>query len=323
MFVLSCCCCYFFLSFLLLIIDGLPLILSLFKDFYFVFEVRDLWPEIPISLGILKNKLIIILAKLLEKTCYRRANLCVGLSPGICKAISKVNGSDDDIIFIPNSSDLDIFYPIDDFSLKDSSLIPCIEENKFVAIFAGAHGICNGLDILLDTAKELIDLGRNDIEILFVGEGRCKSNLVNRAYSEGLTNCHFLSSIPKTELAKLIRESISVGLMILKNNPSFYMGTSPNKFFDYISSGIPVVINYPGWLKEIVDNNQLGISVEPCNHKELAYALITLADDRGMLIDIAKNVRIKAEKSFNRNLLNMKLKSELEDRYQIYKSLIV
>ena len=75
----------------------------------------------------------------------------------------------------------------------------------------------------------------------------------------------FLNSIPKEDLAKILSKSIHVGLMVLKNIPEFYKGTSPNKFFDYIASGIPVVNNYPGWIAELIENNNTGYVVPPNN----------------------------------------------------------
>ena len=85
---------------------------------------------------------------------------------------------------------------------------------------------------------------RNDIKLLFIGEGSVKKRLINRARLDDLDNC-ILDSMPKKDLAIILQESVHVGLMILKNVPEFYNGTSPNKFFDYLACGIPVINNYP------------------------------------------------------------------------------
>ena len=105
---------------------------------------------------------------------------------------------------------------------------------NFIAAFTGAHGIANGLDLLVKVASELKNRGREDINLVFIGEGKSKRKLQKNVKKNDLKNCFFLPSMPKEKLAELLRNSVDVGLMVLKNIPEFYNGTSPNKFFDYI-----------------------------------------------------------------------------------------
>ena len=88
--------------------------------------------------------------------------------------------------------------------------------------------------------------------------------------------------------------------MLLKNIPAFYNGTSPNKFFDYLAAGLPVLNNYPGWVAAIIKENGCGVVVEPDNPEDFADAVIYLRDHPNERIQMGKNARITGEKDFNR-----------------------
>jgi glycosyltransferase involved in cell wall biosynthesis len=152
-------------------------------------------------------------------------------------------------------------------------------------------------------ASELKQRGRNDIKIAFIGNGRVKPDLVKRADKDGLDNCLFFDPVPKTVLNKIV-SSADIGLMVLKNVPAFYYGTSPNKFFDYIASGLPVVNNYPGWLSDMINENNCGLVVAPDNAEAFADALIYLADHPEERHTMGDNSRILAEKQFSREDLS-------------------
>ncbi|MEY3392638.1 MAG: hypothetical protein RLZZ322_1487, partial [Verrucomicrobiota bacterium] len=197
----------------------------------FVFEVRDLWPELPRALG-LRNPFVLGGMSLLEFLGYRSADACVGLSPGIVEGIRSRSAANLPIAMIPNGCDLEVFHPSKRAPLK----LPGIGPDDFVAGFTGAHGVANGLDALLDVAAELKRRGDTRVKLAFIGDGKEKERLAARAAEEGLTNCLFFPPVRKTELGA-ITASLDCGLMVLKNIPAFYRGTSPNKFFDYIAAG--------------------------------------------------------------------------------------
>lgn len=266
----------------------------------FIFEVRDLWPELPKALG-MTNPFWIGCMSILEWLSYHLADGCIGLSPGICEGIKKRSQKNKLIEMVPNGCDLDIFKP----SLKEELKLDGISSSDKVAIFTGAHGIANGLDAVLDAAKEVKNMGRNDIKFAFIGKGKVKQHLVARAREEKLNNCLFYDPIPKLQLAKVVA-SATVGMMILKNVPAFYYGTSPNKFFDYIASGLPILNNYPGWLADMIGQNKLGEVVEPDNAKAFAEALVRMVDNPTVLAEYSKNARAFAEKEFDRSLLGEK-----------------
>jgi glycosyltransferase involved in cell wall biosynthesis len=263
----------------------------------FVFEVRDLWPELPKALG-MKNPFLLGGMSLLEWLSYHTADACIGLSPGICEGIAKRSQPGKRIAMIPNSCDLDLFSP----GNRQELVLEGVGVNDLVAVFTGAHGIANGLDTVLDAAKALLTHNRTDIKLVFIGDGKLKPALMQQAEQEHLTNTLFLDPMPKRQLNKLIG-GVDVGLMILANVPEFYYGTSPNKFFDYIASGLPVLNNYPGWLADLIKANDCGIAVPPDDQQAFANALIELADNPVRRKQMGTNARALAEREFNRNHL--------------------
>jgi glycosyltransferase involved in cell wall biosynthesis len=266
----------------------------------FVFEVRDLWPELPRAMGVIRNPLVLWLMDLLESLAYRSADACIGLAPGIVEGIQH-KAPAKRTAMIPNGSDLD-----DDGQTRalpaDLATLLSEQRGKLKCVFSGAHGIANGLGAVLDAARELKRRRRNDVVLLFIGAGMTKPALVRRAREEALDNCVFLDPIPKKVLVEL-KKQVDVGLMILADVPAFYNGTSPNKFFDYLAAGLPVLINYPGWLAGLVDAEKCGIAVPPGQPTAFADALERLADhpeDRGLM---GRRARALAEARFSRNML--------------------
>ena len=263
----------------------------------FVFEVRDLWPELPRALG-MKNPMLLGGMSLLEWLAYRCADVCVGLSPGIVEGIKRRAPRGRRVEMIPNGCDLDLFTPAKRAPLN----LPGLSSTDFVAGFTGAHGIANGLDAVLDAAAELKRRGRADIKLVLIGDGKCKDALVERARREALDNCRFFPAHSKTEIADLTA-SFGCGLQILADVPAFYYGTSPNKFFDYLAAGLPVVCNYPGWLAEMIRSHGCGFAVGPRDAASLADALCALADDREAAKTMGARARQLAGQQFDRRQL--------------------
>jgi len=289
---------------------GIPgIVMKIFRKKPFVFEVRDLWPELPREMGVITNPVILKAMDLLEWVSYHSADACIGLSPGIVRGITRRSVDASRVTMIPNGCDLELFKPVQHRGVEN---ISGIGKDDFVAIFCGAHGIANGLDAVLDAAKVLKDRDEQNIKFLFVGDGRLKPQLLERVRKEQLANCIFCDPVPKRELA-IITATADVGLMILANVPAFYYGTSPNKFFDYIASGLPVLNNYPGWLAEIIEENDRGIVVPSANPEAFAGALVTLRDNSDLRCRMGCNARALAESDFNREKLTNQFVAFLEE----------
>jgi glycosyltransferase involved in cell wall biosynthesis len=274
----------------------------------FVFEVRDLWPELPIAMGIVRNPLLKWYLRKMERDIYRAAARIIALAPGIQDGICKTGYPRERTVMIPNACDLELFRP-DPAPLVDPRFG---DPSEFRFVFAGAHGLANGLDSVLDAAAELKRRGERGIRFVFIGDGRERDALVERSRREGLDDCcTWLKFMPKDELAQLLPR-FDAGLMILRNIPSFYYGTSPNKFFDYIACGIPVLNNYPGWVADMIGESCCGKVVPPDDPRAFADACVWFRDHRGEAEAMGPRGRTLAEQRFDRAALGRQFVATLE-----------
>ena len=280
---------------------GIPgIVMKLFgKKKPFVFEVRDLWPELPREMGVIKNKAVLKAMDWLEYLSYNKADACIALSPGIKQGIERRLKKNKPVYLIPNGCDLDLFKP----GKHPKSIFPGCAEEDFISIFIGAHGMANGLDAALDAAAILKeDPEALHLKIVLIGDGKLKRGLAERKKEEALDSVLFLDPVPKKHLLDYL-QAADMGLMLLANVPAFYYGTSPNKFFDYISAGLPVLNNYPGWLAGMIEENQLGLVVPPDDARAFAGALKSISTDSGKLQEMSKNARAFAQDEFDRDKL--------------------
>lgn len=275
----------------------------------FVFEVRDLWPEMLVAMGLLTNPLIVWYARRLERRIYQAAERVIALSPGIKEGICRTGYPPERVALIPNAADLELFQPSDE-RLNDERFGP---PDDFRLVFTGAHGHMNGLDAVLDAAAELKRRGVRGVRFVFIGGGREKPRLMARTRDEGLQELvSWVDPIPKAELARILPQ-MDVGLMILLNHPAMYYGTSPNKFFDYIASGLPVLNNYPGWLAELIQAHRCGMVVEPDNPAAFADGVLALRDDPDERRAMGRRARQLAQSHFSRDDLADRFLATLEE----------
>ena len=265
----------------------------------FVFEVRDRWPELPIALGVIKNPALIWYLQRMEKRIYRAAEKIIALSPGLKEGVCSTGYPADRVVMVPNGCDLNLFQPSD--SRMDDERFGA--QDDFKLVFTGAHGLANGLDAVLDAALELKRRDVIGVRFVFIGQGRERERLIERSRQEGTdTLVRWVASIPKEELATELPR-MEAGLMILKNVPGLYYGTSPNKFFDYIASGLPVLNNYPGWLAGMIEEHRCGVVVRPDDPRAFADAVLWMGDHPDELKEMGRRGRKLAESEFSRDRL--------------------
>jgi glycosyltransferase involved in cell wall biosynthesis len=277
----------------------------------YAFEVRDLWPDLPIALGVVKNPVIVWCLRLLERSIYRGAEWVVAAAPGIKEGICRTGYPAERVSIIPNACDLDRFQPSGE-ALDDDRFGAA---DDFRLVFTGAHGLANGLDAVLDAVAELKRRGEKGLRFVFIGTGGQKPRLVSRSEREGLDSwISWVPSLPKEELARILPR-MNVGMMILKNVPEFYYGTSPNKFFDYIAGGLAVLNNYPGWLAGMIEEHRCGLAVPPDDPVAFADAVVWMRDHREELAQMGARARTLAEQRFSRQVLGERFVVLLERLY--------
>ena len=264
----------------------------------FVFEVRDLWPELPKAMGVITNPIVLWLMSALEWLSYRSAHACIGLSPGIVDGIKRRSWEGQPVAMIPNGCDLDLFSSGEIEPRRPDG----VRETDLMAVFTGAHGIANGLNAVIKVAEELKRRGRDDIKLVLIGDGRLKPELRREAETKALTNCLFLDPVPKKQLVQYLKAA-DIGLMILANVPAFYYGTSPNKFFDYLAVGLPVLNNYPGWLAELISQADCGYAIHPDDPTVFADALVNAAGSKERLTAMGARAQALGRTVFDRKRL--------------------
>jgi glycosyltransferase involved in cell wall biosynthesis len=274
---------------------GIPaMVIKWAKRVPYVFEVRDQWPEIPIELGIITNRFLIKILLWLEKTIYRNSSSIVALSPGQAEGVKKVLTEEKPIAVIPNSCDTDVFRPeIDGSAARQKRGW----RDKFVLLHAGAMGKVNGLDFIIDAAERLKE--HNDILFVLMGDGNQKPLLESKVKKLDLANVEILPSVPKRELPEFY-VAADVGLVIIGNFPIIEANCA-NKFFDSLSAGRPVLLNYSGWQRRILEENQAGFGCDLCNLDDFVEKVLYLNSHRKQLKQMEQNARQVALKKFNRD----------------------
>jgi glycosyltransferase involved in cell wall biosynthesis len=281
---------------------GVPgLCASLVRRIPLVFEVRDLWPEAPIQMGIIRNPWIIQLLRFFERLVYRRSARVVALSPGMQAGILATGVPAAKVTVIPNCSDLDLFRPLPP-DPDDSRRLGF--EGRFVAVHAGSMGAANGLDVLVDAAKKL--RRHEDVLVVLLGQGSQAGRLQERFESMGLTNVRCLGSVPRAQVPEYLRAS-HVCLVLFRDLP--VLGTnSPNKLFDALAAGRPVVVNSDGWTRELVERFEIGRAAHPGSGEDLAEQILWLKEHSEARARMSGNARRLAESHFDR----LRLVKELE-----------
>jgi glycosyltransferase involved in cell wall biosynthesis len=290
---------------------GIPaMALKWLKRVPFVFEVRDQWPEIPIEMGIIKNKFMIKMLLWLEKTIYKNAAAIVALSPGMAEGVRDVIGKQKSVVIIPNNCDTELFHPDIDGSIIRKKYG---WDNKFVFLHAGAMGRCQALDFVIEAAKKLTD--NNDIHFVLIGPGSEKKRLAERVKQSGLCNLEILDSVPKAQLPEFFAVC-DVSIVIFANYP-ILEHNSANKFFDSLSAGRPVLLNYSGWQRKILEDNGAGFGCSLYDLDEFVEKVLYFHSHREHLRKMGESARRAAEESFDRDKLAAEALSMIESVVEV------
>lgn len=241
----------------------------------FIFEVRDLWPETAIVMGVLRSPALIKMATRLARFLYRRAECVIAVTEGIRQGILQAGILASKIVLVPNGVDDDLFA-----ALSAERAAEIRREfgwgDRFVALYAGTLARSDGLHAIVRTAAALSDY--RDLLIVFLGDGEVKSELVRLAEELRLSNVMFIPSQPKRRVPDFITAADAC-LMPTKSDAFFHMHL-PNKLFDYMAGARPVIAAVPpGETQALVERAEAGLVVPPEDEINLAAALLDLRDN--------------------------------------------
>lgn len=285
------------------------ILVSWWKRVPMVFEVRDMWPEVPIALGILRNPMVIWLARKLELFTYRQAAHVIALAPGMRDDIIAKGIPSEKVSVISNGCDLDIY------SNSQNNSSPRNEYSwlggRKLVLYAGTIGVANGVDYLVRLAHEILLI---DPEIRFVifGDGREKESVRQLAGQLGVLehNLFMFSPLPKHEIARwLAAADMHVALM---RGPRIYLKDAVNnKFFDALAARKPIANNFDGWQSHVAEKEGVGLILDSQDVSSAARQLVNALGDSFWISKVTERARLLAEGRFNRDRLALQLEDVL------------
>ena len=279
-----------------LFVGGAALALSILRRTPLVFEVRDLWPESAVALGELGNARAVAMAGKLEELCYNRARCVVVVTEGIRQRLAE-RGFGDKVALVPNGANTELFRP----SPKAGAALraePGLTD-KFVVLYAGIHGVAQGLETVLDAARQLQAMP--DVHFLLVGEGPKKAELLELRNRWRLANVTMLAEQPSTEMPGIL-SAADLALVPLRRLELF-RGARPSKMFEAWACGCPVVLSIDGEARQVLEQADAGIYVEPEDAEGMAQAILTLKGEPERLRRYGANGRSFVEAHYSRQRL--------------------
>lgn len=275
------------------------------KKIPMVFEVRDMWPAVPIALGAIRNPVLVSAAKWLERLAYRHAAHVVALAPGMREDIIAGGVEEAKVSVIPNGCDLDLF------SKKSEGVSPrymhsWLGSRKLVLYF-GTIGRANGLGYMVRLAKH-VSLLDPEIRFVLIGDGGEWEAVLSLAKKEGCfeKNIFIFHALPKRELVPWLHAA-DITVALFKGPRVLWKDAVQNKFFDALAAGKPTACNFEGFQSLIAVEHDIGFILDPSDIDFAAKKLVNALRDEVWLQGVAIRTKELAENVFNRDKLAVDL----------------
>lgn len=279
-------------------------VLAKLKKAKFIFNVSDLWPESAVKLDVLHNEAMIKASTWLEEFCYKKAAAVTCQTQGIVDNIVERGFDSEKVHLITNGVDTEFFNRENrSEELRESLGI----KDKFTVVYAGIHGIAQGLEVVIKAA-EILKYEKN-IQFIFIGEGPEKPMLKEMVKDKNLDNVTFLPMQSKKDMPQIIA-SMDATVVPLKKLDLF-KGALPSKMFEALSSELPIVLAVQGEAEELIKRAKAGVVVEPENEKEIAKAILDLYEDENLRRELGRNGRDYVKEHFSREAITRKLEKIL------------
>lgn len=281
-----------------------------------VFEVRDLWPELPIAVGALKNLFLKKAAKWLERFAYKNADHVVALSPGMAEGVIKSGYPPDKVHIIPNSCDIDLFQVSQSEGQEFLNFHPKLQDGSLV-LYAGTLGLINGVGYLVEIANAMLQIDPA-VRFLVVGDGKEQDQIREKAVNAGILgkNLLMLPPVPKSEMPRLL-SAATISTSFFIDLPEMW-NNSANKFFDSLAAGRPIMINHEGWQADLIREIGAGIVVPPDNADQSARVLHTFLSDPEKVTKAGQAAFQLAKTRFDRDDLAGELLGILQKAFTDY-----
>ncbi|KRW64516.1 glycosyl transferase family 1 [Pseudomonas sp. TTU2014-096BSC] len=271
------------------------------KKIPLVFEVRDLWPELPVAMKALRNPVLIWLARKMELWAYRNSEAIIALSPGMRDGVVKSGYPAERIAIIPNSSDNFEFAYDRQAAAQFRAQREWLQDRPLL-VYTGTFGRINGVGFMVALAKEILTIN-SDIRILLVGDGQEKAEITKQAEQAGVlrVNLFIEESLPKRDIPALL-SAANMASSLFIDLPEM-QANSANKFFDALASGTPVLLNYGGWQHELLVTKRCGLALWGRPIEEAAKEVAARITDENWMEQAGRAARELAETAFDRDKL--------------------
>ena len=281
-----------------------------------VFEVRDLWPAVPIAIGAIRNPLAKRAALWLEKFAYRNATRVIALAPGMADDVVSVGYPRDKTSVIPNGCDLGLFASADEGRLRQE--YQWLGARPLV-VFTGTFGLVNGMEYLVRLAHEIYRLDE-EVRVVAIGAGREFAQTERLADELGVLNRNLFlpGQLPKTETAEWVR-NCDMTIALFTGPRVVWKDATQNKFFDSLAAGRPVANNFDGWQARIAEEAGCGVILDPTDARRGAAQLYAKLSDQAWLASARRNARELAERRFNRDDQARELERVLLDAFEEFR----
>ena len=273
-------------------------ILSKLRRKKFILEIRDIWPESIVAVGAMQNSRMLNILEWLELKMYATADHIVTVGEGYKQRLIEKNVDKEKISVVMNGVDTELFSPMDrDIQLQKKWGL----DGKFVCSYVGTVGMACGLEVVIEAARKLKQMGRENIAFLIVGDGARRDELQKMATEHQLDNIVFTGRQDKDLIPNFL--SISDACLVHLKNTELFKTVIPSKIFEAAGMAKPIIIGVAGFATEIVKRANAGICIEPENAEQLAQEVKNLADDSQLCQSLGQAGREYVMKHHNRDSL--------------------
>jgi glycosyltransferase involved in cell wall biosynthesis len=261
----------------------------------YIFNVSDIWPQSAVELGALRSPFAIRLAEMLERHLYRKAARVSVVTPGMLERLAARGIPRDKLFLLTNGVDTGVFHPAPpnaDLARKYG-----LDERK-IFLYAGTHGMAQGLDTVLEAAKQTAN---PQVLYVLVGEGAEKEALTKRVAAEGIANVRLLPNQPKSVMPDLL--NLAYATIIPLKRLDLFKAALPSKMFESMATAKPIVASLWGEAAELIESAHCGLVVAPEDASALREAVEKLAEDPSMARELGENGRRYVASHFDRAVI--------------------
>lgn len=285
----------------------LPCVVGAMRGIPVIYHVQDFQLDAAVNLGMVRPGLVTRVLGWLERRIVRSASRVSSITPAMCRRAAAKGAAQDRILEFPNWSDINAIRPIKGNTTFRSELN--VHPNQMLVMYAGAMGRKQGLELVIDAARNLAADAR--FHFVMVGSGSDADELRKAAMAAGVKNMSFLPLQPVERLGEMLG-SADVHLIVQRARAADLV--MPSKLTNILAAGRPSVATaeVDTALFDTIVGANTGLAVPPGDVSALTQALLKLAADPGLRMELGRNARSYAELNLDRDAVLFRFENEME-----------